>query len=104
VGAMQVIISSVMSIFSYALVVAAVWKLFQIGNDLGEIKTILTDLRRAAATPAALPALTGNPAPSTTPPPVLAGPISIESAEALLREVAVESQVREAAEPPKTAV
>jgi hypothetical protein len=104
VGPTQAIISSVISVFFYAMVVAAVWKLFQIGNDLGEIKTILVDIRRAAGTPAAPAALTANRAPVAPPQTVLDGPISLESAEALLREVAVESQVLEAAEPPKTAV
>jgi hypothetical protein len=93
VGPTQAILSSVMSIFFYVIVIAAVWKLFQIGTVLGEIKTILADLRRNAASPIA------KPVPFA--PPALPGPISLESAEALLREVAAESQVLAASEPRK---
>jgi hypothetical protein len=83
----QAIFSSVMTIFFYAIVIAAVWKLFQIATDLGEIKTILADIRRAAGKPVA---------------PPQAGPISLESAEALLREVGAESHAQAAGEHPKT--
>jgi hypothetical protein len=84
VGPMQAIMTSVMTIFFYAMVLAALWKLFQIATDLGEIKTLLTEMRRTTpAVPKAPP-----------PPPILAGPISLESAEALLREVAAESQAQ----------
>jgi hypothetical protein len=84
------------------MVVAGVWKLFQIGTDLGEIKAILADLRRAPGAPAA--AAIAKPASFPPPTTVLDGPISLESAEALLREVAAEAQVLEAAQPSKTAV
>ena len=91
-GSTQFILSSVMSIFFYAMVVAAVWKLFQIGTDLGEIKTILADIRRNAASPLA------KPVPSAFP-----GPISLESAEALLRQVGAESHALAEAGPPSKA-
>ena len=102
-GPMQAIMSGVMTIFYYAMVIAAVWKLFQVASDLGEIKTMLAELRRT--TPAAvLPpvAVAATPAQAPAAPPVLAGPISLESAEALLREVAAESDALAAAERPKT--
>jgi len=88
---MQAIMSGVITVFFYAMVIAAVWKLFLIATDLGEIKTLLADIRRntAGSAPAAVvPAAPVASAPA--PPPVLAGPISLESAEALLREVAEE--------------
>jgi hypothetical protein len=93
VGPMQAIMSGVITIFFYAMVIAAVWKLFLIAADLGAIKTLLTDIRRNTASPAAtnaVPAPLGAATPIPAPPPVLAGPISLESAEALLREVAAE--------------
>jgi hypothetical protein len=92
VGATQVILSSVMSIFFYAIIVAAVWKIFQIATELGEIKTILADIRRNAASPIA------KPVPSPVP-----GPISLESAEALLRQVGAESHALAEAGPPSKA-
>jgi hypothetical protein len=91
VGAMQVILSGVMTLFFYALVFAAVWKLFQVATDLGEIKTMLSEMRRGIANPELKPIA----APAST-------PISLESAEALLREVAAESHALASAEPPKT--
>lgn len=98
-GPVQAIMSSVMTIFFYAMVIAAVWKLFQVGADLGEIKQILSDIRSNVTNPAKpMPVAAVIPAP----PPILAGPISLESAEALLREVAAESHALAAAEPPKT--
>jgi hypothetical protein len=72
----QAILSGVMTAFLYAMVVAFVWKVFQISTDLGEIKTLLKEMRQTPATPVPAPA----------------GPISLESAEALLREVAAESR------------
>lgn len=94
-GSMEAIMSGVMTIFLYAMVVASVWKLFQMAADLGEIKTLLTEMRRT--TPAIKPIET-----TPTPPPILAGPISLESAEALLRQVEAESQALAAAERSKT--
>jgi hypothetical protein len=91
VGEMQAIMSGVMTLFLFAMVTITVWKLFQVSGELNEIKTLLTEMRRTP--PAAKP--------TSTSPPILAGPISLESAEALLREVAAESQAM-AAEPPKT--
>lgn len=87
-GPMQAIMSGVITIMFYAMVIAAVWKLFLMASDLSEIKTLLTDIRRNTASPVASQAVpVAAPAPA---PPVLAGPISLESAEALLREVAEE--------------
>jgi hypothetical protein len=93
---MQAIMSGVMTIFYYVLVIAAVWKLFQLATDLGEIKKLLTEMRPPVATPSLKPLPTQTSVP--------AGPISLESAEALLREVAAESHAMAVAEPPKTAV
>lgn len=111
-GPMQAVMSGVITIVFYAMVIAAVWKLFMMAADLGEIKTLLTDIRRNTTGPAAIaspvpavgsvavasavPAGVAQAAPVTPAPapapPVLAGPISLESAEALLREVAAEEQ------------
>ena len=103
-GPMQAIMSGVITIMFYAMVIAAVWKLFLMAGDLSEIKTILSDIRRNTAAPAASPVLAAAPVPAATPvagvvavssppppvPPIMSGPISLESAEALLREVAEE--------------
>lgn len=105
VGPMQAIMSGVITIMFYALVIAGVWKLFLMAADLGEIKTLLADIRRNTASPAvANPVLAAAPtavATSAPAPPILAGPISLESAEALLREVAAEEHAL--AQQPKTA-
>jgi hypothetical protein len=74
VGALPAIISFAMTLFSYAILLAAMWKLFQIASDLAEIKTLLANQRNIPA-----------------PPLAPQGPISLASAEALLREVAAES-------------
>jgi len=121
VGPMQAIISSVMTIFFYSIVIAAVWKVFQATSELTEIKKLLADIRhntsnpvlsaQAVAAPApavSAPVVVHAPAPSpqplptapvaVAPPPVNplpAGPISLEAAEALLREVAAESAALE---------
>jgi hypothetical protein len=92
VGPIQTITSGVITIFFYAMVIAAVWKLFQVATDLGEIKTMLAEMRRTASAP--------EPKPVAAPPPIMAGPISLESAEALLREVEAESHAL--ANQPKT--
>ena len=96
VGPMQAVMQGVITIFFYAMVIAAVWKLFQMAGDLSEMKTLLSDIRRNTASPAAAvsplpsaPVAAAAPAPAPVP-PILAGPISLESAEALLREVAEE--------------
>jgi hypothetical protein len=73
----QEIVSGMMTILFYAAVALAAWKLFDIAKELGEIKAILLDIRRGAA-----------------PVSPADGPISLESAEALLREVAAESHAR----------
>jgi hypothetical protein len=99
VGPMQAIMSGVMTIFYYAMVIAAVWKLFQVATDLGEIKTMLAEMRRTASIPEAKPITSTT---AAAPPPILAGPISLESAEALLREVEAESNAL-AAQPKTTA-
>ncbi len=96
-GPMQAIMSGVMTIFFYAMVIAALFKLFQIATDLGEIKNLLTEMRKNASVPAPKPV-------AALPPPALPGPISLESAEALLREVAAESNALAAAEQGKATV
>jgi hypothetical protein len=109
-GPMQAIMQGVITIFFYAVVIAAVWKVFLIAADLSEMKAILADIRKNTASPAAAmrpmeshlpvpPAAVPTPPPA--PPPVLAGPISLESAEALLREVAAEEHALAAAQQPK---
>jgi hypothetical protein len=101
VGPLQAILSSVVSIFFYAMLVSAVWKLFQIGTELGEIKNILADIRRDGGNPLAKSAAPAAAAAHSTPaatPAAMTGPISLESAEALLREVAAESQALSASE------
>jgi hypothetical protein len=94
VGPMQAIMQGVITIFFYGLVIAAVWKLFLMAGDLTEIKTLLSDIRRNTTNPAAavsaVPAAPAAVATQAPVPPILAGPISLESAEALLREVAEE--------------
>lgn len=103
-GPMQAIMTSVMTIFFYAMVIAAVWKLFQVAADMGEIKTILSDIRRntgaktgQAVVPAAAPAYSASQA------PILAAPMSLESAEALLREIDSEPHAVSANSPETTA-
>jgi hypothetical protein len=78
VGPTQAILSGVITIFFYALMIAAVWKIFQVATELGEIKNLLSDIRR-------------NTEVQRPPAPVSAVPISLESAEALLREIGEES-------------
>jgi hypothetical protein len=102
VGPMEAIMSGVMTVFYYAMVIATVWKLFQLATDIGQIKALLIEMRKAQGTPAAKPAEATVPASTYAQPPALAGPISLESAEALLREVEAESHALAAAERPKT--
>lgn len=92
-GPIQAILSGVITIFFYAMVIAAVWKLFQMATDLGEIKSLLADIRRNTASSETTPLTPAAPIPT--------GPISLESAEALLREVAAESHSN-TVEPSKT--
>ncbi len=61
------------SVAVYALLLAGVFKLFQIATDLGEIKDLLRDLKRNTENPL---------------PPALS---SSQSAESLLRAVSAES-------------
>lgn len=96
-GSMEGIMSGVMTICFYAIVLAVVWKVNQVAADLSEIKTLLVEQCRTSAPPAAKPLQATVPVPP--PPP---GPISLESAEALLRQVEAESHVRAAGERPKT--
>jgi hypothetical protein len=80
---MEAIMTGGMTVFFYALVVAAVWKLFQVASDLAEIKTLLSDIRRNTTNSSSAPVAA---------PLAMPGPISLESAEALLREVGAESE------------
>jgi hypothetical protein len=102
---MQAILSGVITIFFYAMIIAAVWKLFSMASDLSEMKTILADIRNntaraAAAKPVESSLSAASPAGVPAPPPVMAGPISLESAEALLREVAAEEHALTAKQAP----
>jgi len=45
-GPLQLIISGVGSLVVYGIVIAAVYKLFQIATDLGEIKEALQEIKR----------------------------------------------------------
>jgi hypothetical protein len=47
-GAMQVLVSGLATLVVYGVIVAGVVKLFQIANDLGEIKEALLDIKRNA--------------------------------------------------------
>jgi hypothetical protein len=116
VGPMQAVMQGVITIFFYAMIIAAVWKLFMMAADIGEIKKLLTDIRSNTAAPApqiparvpsaAVPvgalsqALPVASVPTPPPPPIAAGPISLESAEALLREIEAEERAL-AAQPEK---
>ncbi len=95
-GPMQAILSSVMTIFFYALVIAAVWKIFQAAAELSEIKKLLTDIRQNTANPATRPVpVPEGVAVKSAAQPVAPAPISLEAAEELLREVAAESEALE---------
>ena len=111
-GPMQAVLQGVITIFFYAMIIAALWKLFMMAADIGEMKKLLTDIRsntaapalrvaeipssdRAATIPAAAVPLAPAPvaaAPPPPPAPIPAGPISLESAEALLREIEAEER------------
>lgn len=117
-GPMQAVMQGVITIVFYAMVLAALWKLFMLAADIGEIKKLLTDIRSNTAAPAlrpaelpagvqvvatptaAVPVVTTPVAAAPAPPPVAAGPISLESAEALLREIEAEERAL-AAQPAK---
>jgi len=45
-GPLQLIVSGVGSLMVYGIVIAAVYKLFQIATDLSEIKDTLQDIKR----------------------------------------------------------
>ena len=103
-GPMEAIMSGVTTIFYFAMVVAVVWKIFQIATDLSQIKAQLIEMRQTQPVPAPRPVATAPapPTPVQAQPPILAGPISLESAEALLREIEAESHALAAAERPQT--
>ena len=52
---MQAFVSSVITIVVYAVILAAVVKMFQIGKDLSEIKDLLQDIKRNTTDYAASP-------------------------------------------------
>ena len=87
----QALLSSANVLIYYAALIAVVWKLFQIGKDMAEIKTLLKDASRNQTSV--------GPRAVAAPAVPEAGPISLESAEALLREVAAESHALEQAKP-----
>jgi hypothetical protein len=84
----QAVVGELVAIVGYALLCAAVYKLFQIGNDLGEIKALLQRTGR-------------NPALDHGTPP-LDGDSATEYAQNLLRAVNAESG-RSENEPAKSA-
>jgi hypothetical protein len=43
----QEFVGGIANLVMFFLVIAAVWKLFQIGTDLGEIKNALLDIKRS---------------------------------------------------------
>ena len=45
-GAVQVVVSTIGTLFVYAMIAAGVFKLFQIATDVGEMKDILKDMKR----------------------------------------------------------
>lgn len=45
-GPAQVALSGIMTILVYSLILFAVFKIFQIATDLGEIKELLKDIKR----------------------------------------------------------
>ena len=111
-GPMQAVMQGAITILFYAIIIAAVWKLFSMAAELAEIKAILKDIRSnpaapagqisAGVPPAAVPVANVSVAapvasvpvagPPPPPAPVPAGPISLESAEALLREIEAEER------------
>lgn len=73
---MQLVISGVLTLIIYGLGLFAVYRVFQISNDVSEIKNLLREIKRNnLEAPAAVPAA----APLATPVP--------QSAEALVRAV-----------------
>ena len=74
----QAFLGEIFSILGYALLIAAVYKLFQIGADLGEIKTLLMKSGKA---PASDPVM-----------PVAVGDSAAEYAQNLLRSVSAETR------------
>jgi hypothetical protein len=115
VGPMQAVMQGAITILFYAIIIAAVWKLFSMASELAEIKAILKDIRSnpaaapqiARVPPAAVPVASESVAAAThaapvasvpvappppPPAPIPAGPISLESAEALLREIEAEER------------
>jgi len=46
-GPLQLAISGVLTILVYTVILFAVFKIFQIATDLGEIKELLKDIKRA---------------------------------------------------------
>ena len=115
-GPMQAVMQGAITILFYAIIIAAVWKLFSMASELAEIKAILKDIRSnpaaapqitARVPPAAVPVAAESvaavthaapvasvpvAAPPPPPAPIPAGPISLESAEALLREIEAEER------------
>ena len=118
-GFVQTLVSGLLSIVAYGLLMAAVYKIFQLHTEMGEIKALLKDIRnntdapraplasapapqavQAAPIPAPAPisAPTIAPAAPSPIPSELSQPMSVESAEALLRQVAMESELADRAE------
>lgn len=73
---LQVVVSGIVTIVVYSLILAGVFKLFQIGTNLSEIKDLLQDLKRNTQDFALTNSIPPAPAPIESP----AGLISAISA------------------------
>jgi hypothetical protein len=65
-GAIQTVIGSVLTLLVYGLVIASVYKVFQIGKDVTEIKSLVSDIKlnmqnRIDASSSDAHTLAGNP-------------------------------------------
>lgn len=82
-GSLQLIISGVLTLIIYGLALFAVYRIFQISNDVSEIKELLRGIKRNTE---------GAPAPAAAPQVAVPQP---QSAEALVRAVHENWQVSE---------
>jgi hypothetical protein len=78
-GPLQLIVSGIGSLVVYGLVIAAVYKLFQIATDLAEIKDALQDIKRN--TQEAVPPPGWTPAPKQSSPESLMRALGSPSAD-----------------------
>jgi hypothetical protein len=88
---LQAALANVLSLVAFGCVIAGVMKCFQIANELGEIKTILKEMRRMSETPAAGVTMAHTNASSAQSPQALIRALDADSyAEAIHRELAVQ--------------